>query len=82
MDYQAVIIAVIGSASLTKTIDVIAATGPKTRSLRKQVARLEARLDEHDLAWREWWARLRRWLLARDIDTGDMPTPPTRDPDN
>ena len=75
MDYQAILIAILGGSALTKTIDLIAATNPKLYSARKQINRLEERVE----AWHQHWIRVLRWLNNQNIDTSDIPPPPDKE---
>lgn len=72
MDYQAILIAILGGSALTKTIDLISATNPKLYSARKKIIRLEGRIE----AWHQHWIRVSRWLNVKGIDTSDIPLPP------
>ncbi|WRS30613.1 hypothetical protein U6G28_02685 [Actinomycetaceae bacterium MB13-C1-2] len=65
MDWQPIIIAVIGSTALTQAVNLIGETDPKRRKLKRRL-----------LEWEEWGARIRRWLLTQSVDTTDMPKPP------
>lgn len=65
MDWQALLIATISSAGLTQAVGLIRETGPKQRKLKRKL-----------LAWEEWAAKLRRWLIRNQVDTDTMPQPP------
>lgn len=75
MDYQAILIAILGGSALTKTIDLIGETHPKIHAAKKRIHQLE----EQNEAWHQHWIRVLRWLNNKDIDTGDIPKPPDKE---
>lgn len=75
MDYQAIIIAILGGSALTKMIDLMSSTSPRLRMARKEILKLEELVE----AWHQHWIRVNRWLNAHDIETTNIPPPPEED---
>ena len=65
LDYQAIIIAVLSSAALTKTIDFASSRAPEARRLRKQL-----------VSWQEWALTVRKHVLEDGGSTEDWPNEP------
>ena len=65
MDYQALIIAVLSSAALTKTIDLASSRAPETRRLRRLL-----------VSWQEWALTVRKRVLDAGGSTEDWPKEP------
>ena len=65
LDYQAIIIAVLSSAALTKTIDFASSRAPEARRLRKLL-----------VSWQEWALTVRKRVLEDGGSTEDWPNEP------